>query len=124
MDEFTFNRGGEEVTSRRISAENLNFIAQWCGGEVKQTSSIGPDSLDFSPKPYIEINEDDIAFVGDWVVNVGAEFWAYTDSETMAVFAPFFSKEDKFGRVREIIRKALLEQDAKTYKAKQILKLF
>lgn len=108
MDEFTFFRDSKEISGRRIGAGNLDSLAIWCGGEVK-TKPGDPTQI------FIQINDDDLGFPGDWIIHSDDKFWGYSDEETLAVFAPFFTQDHKFDRIQAIVKKALLEQDSATY---------
>lgn len=73
----TYTRKPFEITAVRVTPENIEEVAKWCGGVLDTTPS---------GKQYIKVdvtrplNEKQTrAFAGDWVLVVKNSFKVYTD---------------------------------------------
>lgn len=71
------------VDGVRVTKENIEEVAQWCGGTIKETQ---PKDKNKKPSRYIEVevhrpmNErQKRAFTGDWVLQAENGFKVYTD---------------------------------------------
>lgn len=69
-----------EVTGVRVTAENMEEVAKWCGGQVLWQAVNSQPAI-----PHIKVNvtnaaneRQTMAFVGDWVLS-GRGFKVYTD---------------------------------------------
>lgn len=104
---------GEQSRAKQITAENIEELAQWCG---KKTYTFAEEKRKgLAHHVVIEINETDIATVTDWVVKTGDTFKFITDEEYMAILASEEKDAQRYAAVVEIIKKAMLKQDAATY---------
>ena len=70
-----------EVQAVQLTDENLEAVAEWCGGKIRQTK--GSDTR--PPCPYVKVkvyrpmNErQTMGFPGDWVFDDGKSFKVYT----------------------------------------------
>lgn len=89
---------------RRVNPENMHEMADWCGGVVRTTA-------EETPRPYVQVNELDIAFTGDWVINTKDGFKSMSDEELKDLEAD----KSRYEQVLKIVMDVLLEQDTATY---------
>lgn len=80
----TYTRKPFEIEAIRVTDENMEDVAKWCGGEI-QTTEIG--------KRYIKVdvirplNEKQTkAFVGDWALKVKTSFKIYKHTAFLHCF--------------------------------------
>lgn len=78
------------VDGIRVSKQNMEEVAAWCKGEIKQTE---PKDKGKRPSPYIEVNvnkplneRQKRAFIGDWVLEAENGFKVYTDAALKLTF--------------------------------------
>ena len=71
-----------EVNSRQVTRENLQRVADWCGGEAQKGAKGYYIRLphDSSPRHY--------AFVGDWIVLINGRYVAMNDDRYKTRFLP------------------------------------
>lgn len=72
----TYTRKPFEIEAVRVTAENMEAVAEWCGGVIQETSS---------GKKYIQVDvirplndKQTKAFVDDWLLQVKNSFKVYT----------------------------------------------
>lgn len=82
METSKYVRKSFDVEAVRVTEENIDEVAQWCGGTIE-----APHALSLEEAKHIKvrvrypINERQTkAFVGDWVLNSGRGFKVYTDN--------------------------------------------
>jgi hypothetical protein len=70
-----YTRRPFEIEAIRITKENFNEVAEWCGGEI----------LDHNGKQYIKVDvtrplteKQTRGFIGDWLLKAGSGFKVYT----------------------------------------------
>jgi len=80
----TYTRKPFEIEAIRVTDENMDDVAQWCGGEILTTSA---------GKRYIKVdvarplNEKQTkAFSGDWALKVKTSFKVYTNKAFVHCF--------------------------------------
>lgn len=71
------------VDAIKVTAENLEEVADWCGGSVKQTAAKPEEQVEaqsYVKVPILKyVNERQTrAFVGDYVTKAGSQFKVYT----------------------------------------------
>jgi hypothetical protein len=94
------------LEARRVTVENMKELERWCVGWIR------PTPINVQPGYYyIQLNEDDIARVGDWIVNTIDGFKTLSDAE----YQDIMSDQSRYEKVLEIVMAALTEQDASTY---------
>lgn len=81
IEASTFVRKPFNVSAVRVTAGNLNQVAEWCKGELDSQNA----------KPFIKLagnkdNRHKQAFIGDWVVFNGKFFQFYSDRAFNATF--------------------------------------
>lgn len=89
---------------RRVNPENLDEMATWCGGVVRPTTE-EPQRL------YVQVNELDIAFPGDWIINTKDGFKSMSDEE----LKDLEKDKSRYTEVLAIVKQAMLAQDVATY---------
>jgi hypothetical protein len=113
-----FARRSFDVIAIKITAENFDEVAEWCGGEIKSIDRVKgkPDTR------YIKVNverpqyhQNVRAYNGDWIVR-GSEtsFKVYRDQQFQKTFRR--SGIDNSSAVIEIVKKAMYAQDAASYR--------
>lgn len=72
-----------EVDAVRVTADNIEEVARWCGGTVRSVAGPKPGS----GRPYIKVrvlrpldDKQTMAFIGDWVLHAGTGYKVYGDS--------------------------------------------
>ena len=90
---------------RRVNVGNMDEMADWCGGSVKRTVNEHP------PRLYVAVNELDIAFPGDWVINTKDGFKSLSDEELHELEAD----KSRYEQVLNLVKAAMLKQDTATY---------
>ena len=78
------------VDGIRVTKENMEEVASWCKGIMKETQ---PKEKNKRPSPYIEVevhrpanDRQKRAFIGDWVLQAENGFKVYTDAALKATF--------------------------------------
>lgn len=78
------------VDGVRVTKANMDEVAEWCKGTVKETE---PKVKDKRPSPFIEVevhnpmnDRQKRAFVGDWVLQSENGFKVYTDQALRTTF--------------------------------------
>lgn len=78
------------VDGIRVTKENMEEVAAWCKGLLKETQ---PKVKDKRPSPFIEVDvhrpaneRQRRAFIGDWVLEAENGFKVYTDAALRATF--------------------------------------
>lgn len=78
------------VDGVRVTKENMEDVASWCNGTLKETD---PKVKGKKPSPFIEVevhrpanDRQKRAFVGDWVLQAENGFKVYTDQALKATF--------------------------------------
>ena len=86
-----FTRKPFNVEGVRVTAANMADVAKWCDGKIKTQ----PASGNKPAANYIEVNvirpmspKQTMAFVGNWVLKVGASYKIYTDNAFNDTFTP------------------------------------
>jgi hypothetical protein len=74
------------VQAVQVTEDNLNTVAEWCGGEV-QTLSNNVKFIKVDVSRPITTRQTR-AFLGDWVLYAGRGFKVYTEKAFRMNFAP------------------------------------
>lgn len=71
-----------EITAVRVTEENMQEIADWCGGTIttNENSSQKEKHIKVTVLPAPPTERLSMAFVGDWVLNTPRGYKVYTDS--------------------------------------------
>jgi hypothetical protein len=93
LDIQSYERVPFNVEAVRITLDNFDDVAKWCGGE-KKLEKRGPDrSGTRNLTQFIEVpvnnpltEKQKLAFVGNWVLKAGTGFKVYTDKAFQACF--------------------------------------
>jgi len=112
-----FSRKTFNVEAIQVTVENMQEVAEWCGGSVK-----GYDSVHDSPHVYIQVPvmpsktktyRPNQAFVKSWVVKTNQGWTVYTKKGFGVSFEPM--DENKFEAVLKLVKDAMSRQDVATY---------
>lgn len=97
-------RNSFEVQAVRITGDNIQAVATWCGGTIGKSSGE-------HPKLYVLVNTQQYnklmqskAYVGDWVILIDDRFKHYRDESFRAAFHP---KVTKFEDVLALVEGAM-----------------
>ncbi|WPJ30602.1 hypothetical protein [Streptomyces phage Psst1] len=119
--------------SIRVTEENLEAVAKWCGGTVMiYRSPDGPKKrIDFAAHGFKGVTNIDRAYVGDWVVFATAtsDFKAYRDPQYRSIFETRAERVHRESlmepelaarnhQVLQLVKRAMTEQDLATYFSK------
>lgn len=89
LDIRKYNRSPFQVDAVQVTKENLQEIAEWCGGQVLEHSDKGKTQKYVKVKVYRPVNEKQTrAFPGDWILSSDAGFKVYTDRAFQRSFYP------------------------------------
>jgi hypothetical protein len=100
----------EELNTRRITAENIEAVATWCGGHVSQP---------FGQNPMIKVSQYDIALIGDYVVKGSGGIAVFSEKNYLGFPKKARRDPDKYSEILKLVVKAMLEQDSATYHQSQ-----
>lgn len=83
------------VDAIRVTALNMQEVAEWCGGEIRKTAPKPQIGGELGQKNYIHVpvehasNERQTkAYVGDWVLRANGTFKVYTNKAYVNGFDP------------------------------------
>lgn len=78
-----FSRKPFYVEGLQVTEENINEVAEWCGGEIQESTPKGDDKK----VPFIKVNvrrplhrRQTMAYAGDWILKAGSGFKVYTEA--------------------------------------------
>lgn len=78
------------VDGIQVTASNMNEVAQWCSGEIKEAPTASSKG---KPVPFIKVrvksplnDRQTKAYVGDWVLLANGDFKVYTNKSFEAAF--------------------------------------
>ena len=80
------------VGAIQVTEENMKEVAKWCGGRINTTPPPRKDESDRVVRRYIRMpvplnrNGRGRAYAGDWILNMGESFQAYTDTALWKFF--------------------------------------
>lgn len=97
MEIRKFARNPFEVEAVKVTDENMQEVAEWCGGDVRRaTPRSGSDVKAYVKVPaHNPLNEKQKrAFEGDWVLRSPAGFKVYTDHAMVKSFSELDKSED------------------------------
>lgn len=84
-----YSRKSFDVDAVLVTEENINEVAEWCGGEVRYTKP-RPDR---ESNPYVKVRvfrpmgeRQTRAYVGDWVLYAGTGYKVYPDKAFQTCF--------------------------------------
>lgn len=101
----------EGTIARQITSENYREIAEWCG----RIPGVLADTHHDGPREYILLGNDRMAVVTDWVVKTGDNFNFITDEEYLAILVSEEKDAERFQKVFDLVKQAMVLQDADTY---------
>lgn len=81
----TFTRKPLHVDAIRVSPENMEQVAEWCGGSIGQKGHRKFIRLFI---PYVRTPRQTVAYSGDWITKVGKSFKVYTETAFKDNFVP------------------------------------
>lgn len=89
MNTSTYVRRPFEVEAVQVTAENIQQVAEWCGGEVKNKGASGDRYIKVPVQSPVNVRQGE-AHLGDWVLFANRGFKCYTDKafERAFVSAP------------------------------------
>lgn len=73
-----------EVKAVQVTEENMDDVAAWCSGKIRQNSYKIP-YIHVDVRPFVNARQTK-AFVGDWVLFAARGFKVYTDKAFKASF--------------------------------------
>lgn len=73
-----FDRNPFQVTAAQVTEDNIDEVADWCGGRVR-TPTNGEVHVKVDVRRPLNVRQTQ-AFVGCWVLQAGSGFKVYTDS--------------------------------------------
>lgn len=112
----TYERKTFRVEAVRVTSENLEEIAEWCGGRVI------PERIGYS-RTFVQIpighNGLNVihAFVGNWVTCLvkTKSFRVYKEKSFLEAFRGIMSETEKYAKVHELLMRIRHAQDVATY---------
>ena len=87
------------VDAVRVTAENIEQVAKWCNGEIKEGKR-GPNTEKYVSVPVAKpLNErQTMAFKGDWVLFSAGSFKVYTNRAFEQSFEPYMHTVEVAGQ--------------------------
>lgn len=92
------------IEVRRITLTNIWHIAEWCGGDVKLKQ--GESLSDW----YIKLNDEDLAFPGDWMARVNGEFQVLNNAEYEELCRIGGRRLENFQKIYELMLTAMMKE--------------
>lgn len=86
------------VTGVQVTAENLDEVAEWCGGDVREASRKPGKAVQKYVKVRVlrPLNEKQtMAFPGDWILYAGTSYKVYTTKAFFETFEPVGDSEEE-----------------------------
>lgn len=112
-----FVRKPFEVDAVEITAENIEEVAQWCGGEVKESEAKKPGQ---ETQKFIKVavkrplnDRQTRGYPGDWILSAGNGFKVYTQKAFSGSF------EEQTDRIFEVLERQdqRIEMEDEMYEA-------
>lgn len=106
------------VDAIQVTSENMNAVAEWCGGEVRDQVEI-KGGVRNKNQAHIYLTavgyrRQTMAFPGDWILCSGESFRVYTDKAFKHSFEPV-GTNDKHAEVLRLVLSAMSKQDVATH---------
>lgn len=101
-----------DFEARQLLNGSFHTIALWCGGRVQQT--VQEVGRHVTRRQYLALNEDDIAFAGDWIVKAFENFYVLKDDEYNALMELGAERKRKYREVYDAVTDAMLAQTRHT----------
>jgi len=117
-----FTRKTFNVEAIQVTAENMQEVAEWCGGTLKDARDLPRYNTSTTAVWYIRVPvvlskaktyRPNQAFISSWVVKTGQGFSVYTKKGFGVSFQP--TDENKFAAVLKLVKDAMSRQDVATY---------
>ncbi len=112
METNTFTRRPFDVEAVQVTDENMQAVADWCGGKIYHAKQKGTDAI----VPYIKVDthrplndKQKMAFVGDWVLKAATGFKIYTDTAMQNSFEARQASRNVFEDNRDETHEAVEE---------------
>jgi len=78
-----------DVDAVRVSEENLEHVADWCGGDIRTEKKRQGDVRFIKVRVYKALDEEQTkAYVGNWVLYAGSGYKVYTNNAFNRTFRP------------------------------------
>jgi hypothetical protein len=124
MELLDFERKAYSVKAVRVTEENMQEVAKWCGGAISDMSAL---ILDVPESKCIDLVVDDnghfhrrLIMIGDWIVHYGASVNAFKNHEFEITFKPKIDVRERYDKIIN-----LLSQEASMYEiATELEKMF
>lgn len=118
----TYSRKAFVVQGIQVTAENMNEVAAWCLGEVREKVDVeGWSRKNNGRHIYVDKTEPggrrmSMAFVGDWILCNENRFRIYSDKSFRGVFEPStVDPAQRYADVYTLVVSAMRRQAAATY---------
>jgi len=111
----TYERRTFRVQAIRVTAENIQEVAEWCDGTIKDAD------LPATNAAYIRVpaynRNPTRARIGDWITRLGdsTNFRVYQNKTFLQAFREIFDEQKRYAEVHAILWNAMLKQDVATY---------
>jgi hypothetical protein len=112
-----FERATFRVEAVRVTTDNMEEIAEWCGGRVVETPGYAPG------RKHIQIPTGPTglglarAHLGNWVTCLvkAKSFRVYKEKSFLEAFHSIMSDTEKYAKVHEMLMKIRNAQDVATF---------
>lgn len=116
----TFERKTFRVQAIRVTAENMQELAEWTGGELGVTNASYDEGRPFVNVPVGHVNGRERlarAYVGNWITRLseGNNFRVYKDKSFVEAFRAIMADTEKYAKVLELVKAAMREENTATY---------
>lgn len=92
METSTWYRNPFEVEAVQVTEENMQEVAEWCGGRLNRGQKPDVENWFIKVRVFRAMHErQTMAFVGDWVLYAGTGYKVYTDE----AFHKCFSQKEE-----------------------------
>jgi len=112
MDEedINFILGEGAVETYQVPRDDMESIANWCGGTICETDGVTPGGLVIPQSRcfYIKINKDTLAFETDWIVKRNGEFRVFKDGAYREIQRIGANRLERFDRIQALVVEAMM----------------
>jgi hypothetical protein len=107
------------VKAIRITAENMAELAEWCGGEIRDSDLPATNAASIGvPTGHVGgRTQRTWAYVGDWITRLSDanNFRVYKNRSFLLAFQEIMSESEKYAKIHEMLMQIRNAQDSATY---------
>lgn len=113
----TYERKTFRVEAVRVTSDNMEEVAEWCGGRVVNTDGFGYGRKHVQVPTGKGGESIAHAYIGNWVTCLvkAQSFRVYKEKSFLEAFSSIMSETERFAKVYEMLMSIRHAQDVATY---------